>query len=120
METIQYVTPFYSLRTYERHEVQDYYKGNEKLSLRDNGWKRFNRSFDINYNVIIDYKEYVLFENTEDSGTRCIKVIFHDRSYIYAAYSWEAFEKWVNELYLPLYICWFKNLNKETNEEIES
>jgi hypothetical protein len=105
--------PFYTLRCYGRHEIQTYYKGKEKLELRDSGWKRFNHSFDINYAIIIDYMEYILFDDAEDTGTRCIKVVFQDYSSVYAAYTLESFEKWLKENYLPLY-------NNNKYEEPES
>ena len=62
------INPFYTLKCYARHEIQTYLKGKEKLDLRDAGWKKFNHSFDINYAVIIDYLEYVLFEDMESKG----------------------------------------------------
>jgi len=108
------INPFYTLRCYGRHEIQTYYKGKDKLELLHDGWKRFNYCFDINYAVIIDYREYVLFDGPDDTGTRCIKVSFHDYSYVYAAYSLESFEKWLEENYLPLY----NNINQ--NEENKS
>ena len=97
------INPFYTLKCYARHEIQTYLKGKEKLDLRDTGWKKFNNSFDINYAVIIDYLEYVLFEDMEDTGTKCIKITFHDYSSVYAAYSADSFDKWLNDVYLPLY-----------------
>lgn len=105
--------PFYTLRCYGRHEIQTFFKGKEKIELRDQGWKRFNHCFDINYSTIIDYHEYILFEDAEDTGTRCIKVVFQDYSSVYAAYSLESFDKWLQENYLPLY-------NKLNNEEDQS
>jgi len=99
----KYINPFYTLKCYGRHEIQTYFKGKEKLELRDTGWKKFNNTFDINYAVIIDFTEYVLFEDAEDTGTKCIKVTFHDFSSVYAAYSADSFDKFLNEVYLPLY-----------------
>ena len=110
------INPFYTLRCYARHEIQTYYKGKDKLELLDNGWKRFTYSFDINYATIVDFKEYVLFENSEDTGTRCIKVTFQDYSYIYAAYSLDSFQKWLEENYLPLYNGIDKTVNKKEDE----
>lgn len=111
--------PFYTLRVYERHEIQVYYKGNERLELRDEGWKRFNRTFDINWNIITNFREYVLFDSKDDTGTRCIKVAFQDETYVYAAYSWEAFEKWFAEIYVPIYSEWdVRSYNQTTNNNI--
>lgn len=103
------LNPFYTIRTFDRHEIQEFYKGGDKLVLRDKGWKRFNRTFHVQFNQITDYREYVLFEDPEDSGTRCIKINMQDSTYVYGAYSWEAFDKWIQDIYLPLYSDFFAN-----------
>lgn len=112
---------FYTIKVYERHEIHEMVKGVEKVTrLRNNGWNKFNASFDIYYNVITYFSEYVLFEDMEDTGTRCIKVYFQDGSHLFAAYSWDAFNKWINETYMPIYNQWSNNLNTIKNEKTES
>lgn len=103
-----FINPFYTIRIFDRHEIQEFYKGGDKLILRDKGWKRFNRTFNIHFNEITDYRDYVLFEDSDDPGTRCIKITFVDQTYVYGAYSWEAFDKWMNETYIPLLNIYFK------------
>jgi hypothetical protein len=114
---------FYTLKIYERHEIHEMVKGIDKVTkLRNGGWNKFNCSFDIYYSVITCFSEYVLFEDTEDTGLRCIKVFFQDGSHVHAAYSWDAFNKWMNDVYLPVYNNWSKNLtiNNKEHEKTES
>lgn len=113
---------FYTLKIYERHEVHEFVKGIDKVTkLRNNGWSKFNCSFDIYYNVITYFYEYVLFDEFEDSGLRCVRVQFQDGTHIHAAYSWDAFNKWITEVYQPIYNQWANNLNQKniSNEKTE-
>ena len=116
-----FANPFYSLKVFDRHEIHELVEGSDKVTkLHSNGWYKFNASFDINYNVIINFTEYVLFDDENDTGVKCIKVIFHDQTFVYAAYSWDAFNKWISEVYLQTYINWSNNLNLKQNEKNES
>jgi len=110
--------PFYTLKIFDRHEIHELVKGTDKVTkLHSNGWYKFNACFDINYNLIIGFTEYVLFDDGDDTGTKCIRVTFHDHTSIYAAYSWDAFNKWLNDVYLQVYLNWNNNLNFNKNEE---
>lgn len=116
-----FINPFYTLKVFDRHEIHELVKGSDKVTkLHSNGWYKFNACYDINYNVIIGFSEYVLFDDGDDTGTKCIRVSFHDQTFIYAAYSWDAFNKWLNETYMPIYVMWSNNLNINKHEEIKS
>lgn len=96
--------PFYTLRVRDRHHVQSFMNGREKLKQRDQrGWITWQRDLNIFYNVITDYHEYRLFEDADDEGVGCTKVIFQDGCYVYAAQSIDTFRKWMKETYLPFY-----------------
>lgn len=113
-----FINPFYILKVLERHEIRELVKGVDKVTkLHSNGWYKFNASLDINYNVITGFNEYVLFDDGDDTGTKCIRITFHDQTFVYAAYSWDAFNKWLNDVYLPVYCNWSNNLNLNKNEE---
>lgn len=116
-----FINPFFTLKVFDRHEIHELVKGADKVTkLHSNGWYKFNACYDINYNVIVGFSEYVLFDDGDDTGTKCIRVSFHDQTFIYAAYSWDAFNKWLNEIYMPIYVMWTNNLNIHKHEEIKS
>ena len=115
-----FINPFYTMKVFDRHEIRELVKGADKVTkLHSNGWYKFNASFDINYNVITSFTEYVLFEDENDTGLKCVRVTFHDQTYIHAAYSIDTFNKWINEVYMPIYINWSNNLNINKHEEIK-
>lgn len=117
----KFINPFYSMRVFDRHEIHELVKGADKVTkLHSNGWYKFNACYDINYNVIVSYSEYVLFDDENDTGNKCIRVTFHDQTYVYASYSWDAFTKWLNEVYLPVYYNWCSTLNLNKNNDASS
>lgn len=97
--------PFYTMRVCDRHHIQDFVNSREKLKQRDKKdyWIKWQRDFNIFYNVITDYHEYRLFEDDSDTGVGCTKVFFQDGCYVYAALQIDTFRKWMKESYFPAY-----------------
>jgi hypothetical protein len=112
--------PFYTIRVRDRHHIQSFMNGREKLKQRDqnNCWITWQRDMNIFFNVIVDYHEYRLFGDDNDEGVGCTKVFFQDGCYVYAAQSIDTFRKWMKENYMPVYNHLLKYYNQpQTNED---
>lgn len=115
-----FINPFYSMKIFDRHKIHELVKGTDKVTrLHSNGWYKFNASYDITFNVIINFTECVLFEDENDTGTKCVRILFHDNSFVYAAYSFDSFNKWLNDVYLPIYTNWSIHQQNNKNEKTE-
>lgn len=105
------MTLLFKIRIFDKHEKQFFVDGEEQITPIDNNWYRFDYFIDLNKVQITAFREYILFD-ADNNPTRCIKIFFSDKDYVYGSYSIEKFVEIYNTEYKELYTAWAESLGE--------
>jgi len=101
----------FKIRIFDKHEIQFFSDGEERIEPMDNNWYRFDYFIDLNKVQITSFREYILFDN-ENTPTRCIKIFLSDGDHLYGSYSTEKFVEIFNTEYKALYTNWAESIGE--------
>lgn len=91
----------FKLKIWDRHEVQVFEDGEKVIRPHeDEEWHTFNFGLETD-RIRIDYfREYVLF--SDGVPQPCVKIFLSDNTGLFGKYTYATFEKYYNEVYLPM------------------
>lgn len=91
----------FKIKIWDKHEIQTFTEeGKSVIPHEDKLWHKFTFGLEVD-RVKIDYfKEYVLFD--EDNPIRCVKIFLSDDTGLFGRYTYDTFEKYYNDVYLPM------------------
>jgi hypothetical protein len=95
--------PLFKIKLWDKHEIQTFNEEGKNVMPHpeDDVWHKFIFFLETD-RIRIDYfKEYVLFDSNMDLQP-CVKIYLNDNTTLLGRYSYTAFEKYYNEVYLPL------------------